>query len=107
MARYGVQSAFLVTSAFAINSLPWTPGDFLPRNVQGTGIAITTNSAFLLTFQAQFGGMPVIDCTSFIAGAATIGAAGFWFVKGWMPDSLWVNVTSCRGNTNVGVSFSG
>lgn len=105
MSRYAVHSFFLATSIFAANSTPWTTGDFLPRTFQGTAIQFNQNSAFLATIKADVGGLSALDVTSMLTGAATVGGNGTWFLKGWSPDNLWVNVTSCLGTVNVAVSF--
>lgn len=94
-----------ISSFGAVTSLVVAQNDYFPRTPGGLTLEFAANSSFLATIAADEG-VGIVDITSFMTGASSVGAAGnkLYFKQGYFPWRVWVNVLSLAATTNVQVA---
>lgn len=105
----GLGERFNVTSFSSVTSVMIAENDYLPSRfpLGGVNIAFVANSNWLATIGVD-NGVGIIDITSLLTGAASVGGVAggkFFRIQQFFPWKVWLNVTSCPGNVNVSVSL--
>jgi hypothetical protein len=98
-----------ITSFSTVTSVQIMQNDFTPRGFYPGGLTLSfnANSNWLGTIGAD-NGVGIVDVTSFVTGAASIGGAAgqkLFQKTGFFPWKVWINITSCAGNVNVSASL--
>ncbi len=101
---------FTLTNVTGVSSFTIMQADQVPPRVStwnGLQLAIKGNSNFLATLTLD-NGCGLIDVTSFVTGAASIGGATtalFYQKQGFFPWKLWMNVQCGNGVTSISATF--
>lgn len=100
---------FSISSFTTATSLIIAQNDQMPARLGsfgGLNIAVNANSSWLGTLAID-NGVGVIDITSLMTGAGSIGGGAggkLYRISGFFPWKVWMNVTSIAGSLNVSVS---